>query len=158
MIEFRRESAPRTTCANIRKSIEIEKKSNENQSASEPCQDNSIFLFPDATWHRFWSPRRAPRRSRAPFLAFRGALGDSPGTPGGRRGRSGMLSRRSGDAFGTLLHATESPEKVPGAILTRFWVPRGVSEDRFSVDFRGDFRFILRALHSAIPPKENTLG
>ena len=126
--------------------------------ANAQHKENSIFPLSDATWRRFWSPWRAPRRSRVPFLASPVALGDSPGTPGGHRGRSGTLPRRSADAFGTLLHATGSPERVPGAILTRFWVPRGVSEDQFSFDFRCDFRLILRASHSAIPPKEHTLG
>ena len=71
---------------------------------------------------------------------------------GNSGGPASGLGPHSGDAFGTLLHATGSPERVPGAILTRFWVPRGVSEDRFSFDFRCDFRLILRASHSAIPP------
>ena len=134
------------------KSTKIDKQLLRRCFANAQHKENSIFPLSDATWRRFWSPWRAPRRSRVPFLASPVALGDSPGTPGGHRGRSGTLPRRSADAFGTLLHATGSPERVPGAILTRFWVPRGVSEDQFSFDFRCDFRLILRASHSAIPP------
>ena len=106
---------------------------------------NSIFPRPDATWHRFWSSQCAPECSRAPFLTFQDALRDSLGAPGARRGRPKTLPRRSHDAFGTRLDPTVRPESVPGAILSRFWVPRGVSGDRFSMDFRDDFRFILRA-------------
>ena len=122
-----------------RKSTKIDEKSLRRCFANALHAESSIFPFSDATWRRFWSPRRAPRRSRAPFLACRVALGDSPGPPGGRRGRSVTLPRRSRDAFGTLLHDTGSPERVPGAILSRFWVPRGVSGDRSSVDFRSVF-------------------
>ena len=41
---------------------------------TEPHARNSRLSFPDATWRRFWSPRRASGRSRPPFLASRGAL------------------------------------------------------------------------------------
>ena len=88
--------------------------------ANELHEENSIFPLSNATWRRFWSPRRAPGRSRPPFLASWVALGDSPGTPRGRRGRSGTLPSRSGDAFRRLLHATGSPERVQAAILSRF--------------------------------------
>ena len=118
-LEKRRELSPKLTI--------IVKNTCRKGFASEPRDKNSIFSLPDDLWRRFWSPRRAPGRSRASFLASRGALGDPSGTPGARRGRSGTLPGRSGDAFGTLLHATGSPERVQAAILSRFWVPQGVS-------------------------------
>ena len=127
------------------KSKKIDEKSLRRCFANAPRKKNSIFPLPDATWRRFWSSQRAPECSRAPFLTFRGALRDSLGAPGARRGRPKTLPRRSRDAFGTLLDVTMCPERVLGAILSRFWVPRGVSGDRFSIDFRGDFRLILRA-------------
>ena len=127
------------------KSTKIDEKSLRQCFANAQRGEKSIFPLPDATWCRFWSPRRAPRRSRAPFLASRGTLGNPPDAPAARRGRSGTLPRRSQDAFGTLLDATGCPERVPGTIFIRFWVPRGLSGDRFSIDFHGDFRLILRA-------------
>ena len=123
-----------------RKSTKIVEKSLRRRFANEPREENSIFSLPDATWRRFWSPRRAPGRSWAHFLASPGALGDPPGAPGARRGRPKTLLRRSQDASGTLLGATGHPERVPGPILTRFWVPRDLCRDRFWFDFRVDFR------------------
>ena len=128
-----------------RKSTKIDEKSLRRCFANELHEENSIFPLPDATWRRFWSSQCAPECSRAPFLTFRGALRDSLGAPGARRGRPKTLPRRSRDAFGTLLDASGCPERVPGAIFTRFWVPRAVSGDRFSIDFLYDFRSILRA-------------
>ena len=128
-----------------RKSTNIDEKSLRRCFANALHEGNSIFPLSDATWCRFWSPRHAPRRSRAPFLASRGTLGDPPDAPAARRGRSGTLPRRSRDAFGTLLDATGCPERVPGTIFTRFWVPRGVSGDEFPIDFHYDLRSILRA-------------
>ena len=127
------------------KSTKIDEQSLRQCFANAQCGENSIVPLPDATWCRFWSPRCAPRRSRAPFLASRGILGDPPDAPAARRGRSGTPSRRSRDAFGTLLDATGCLERVPRTIFTRFWVPRGVSGDRFPIDFHGDFRSNLRA-------------
>ena len=85
----------------------------------------------------------APGRDLASILVvsvrsreLQGALSDVPehlrdslGAPGARRGRPKTLPRRSRDAFGTLLDATMCPERVLGAILSRFWVLRGVSGD-----------------------------
>ena len=71
-----------------KKSTEIDEKSLRRCFANAQSEENSIFPLPDATWCRFWSPRRAPGRSRAPFLATRGTLGDSPDAPAARRGRS----------------------------------------------------------------------
>ena len=85
-----------------RKSTKIDEKLLRRCFANALHAESSIFPFSDATWRRFWSPRRAPRRSRAPFLACRVALGDSPGPPGERRGRSVMLPRHSRDAPETL--------------------------------------------------------
>ena len=99
----------------------------------------SVFSLWDATWHRFWSPRRAPGRSWAHFLASRVPLVTPPGAPGARRGRPKTLLRRSQDASGTLLGATGHPERVPGPILTRFWVPRDLCWDRFRINVRVDF-------------------
>ena len=82
------------------------------------------------------------------------ALSGVPGRPWGLSGRfpdaqgtrqeAPESLRRSLDALGMLLGATGHP-RGPGSILSRFWVPRGVSGDRFSIDFRGDVRLILRA-------------
>ena len=133
------------TLQKTQKSKKIDEKSLRRCFANAPREKNSIIPLPDETWRRFWSPRRAPECSRAPFLTSWGALKDSLGAPGARRGRPKTLPRRSRDAFGTLLDATMCPERVLGAILSRFWVPRGVSGDRFSIDFRDDFRLISRA-------------
>ena len=94
------------------KSKKIDEKSFRRCFANAPRKKNSIFPLPDATWRRFWSSQCAPECSRAPFLTFRGALRDSLGAPGARRGRPKTLPRRSRDAFGTLLDATMCPEKV----------------------------------------------
>ena len=125
--------------AEKRKSTKIDKQSLRQCFANAQRGENSIFPLPDATWCRFWSPRRAPRRSRAPFLASRGTLGDPPDAPATRRGCSGTLPSRSRDALRTLLDTMGCPERVPGPFFTRFWVPRGVSGDRFSIDFLYDF-------------------
>ena len=128
-----------------RKSTKIDEKLLPRCFTNAPRKKNSIFSLMDATWRRFWSPQRAQEWSRALFLASRCALRDSLGAPGARRGRPKTLPRRSQDAFGTLLVATVCPERVPGAILSRFWVAQGFSRHRFSVDFRGDFRLVSRA-------------
>ena len=80
------------------KSTKIDEKSLRQCFANAQRRENSIFPLPDATWCRFWSPRHAPRRSRAPFLASRGTLGDPPDAFAARRGRSETLPRRSRDA------------------------------------------------------------
>ena len=121
------------------------RKASHNQSASEPCQENSKFSFRDATWHRFWWPRRAPGRSRAIFLPSRGALGDPPGTPEVHWGHPETLPRRSRDAFGTLWGATIRAERVQKPIFGRFWVAGGLSVDRFSINVYDDFQSILQA-------------
>ena len=64
-----------------RRSTKIDAKSLRQCFANAQRGENSIFSFPDATWCPFWSPRHAPRRSRAPFLTSRGALGDSQDAP-----------------------------------------------------------------------------
>ena len=102
------------------KSTKIDEKSLRQCFANAQRTENSIFPLPDATWCRFWSHRcTAPRRSRAPFLASRGTLGDPPDAPAARRERSGTLPR--------------APEMPSG----RSWTPRGVrrrSRERFSLD------------------------
>ena len=95
----------------------------------------------------------ASARSRA----LQGALSGVPGRPWRLSGRSGRPPRRSGDALRMLLQATGSPERVPGAILNRFWVPRCVSGDRSSIDFRSVFRLILR-LHIPQSLQRSTLS
>ena len=97
-----------------KKSTEIDNKSLQQCFANAQQRENSIFPLPDATWCRFWSPRRAPRRSRAPFLVSRGTLGDSPDTPAARRGRSGMLPRRSQSGQGGPITAPRRPGDTRG--------------------------------------------
>ena len=82
------------TLRKARKSTKIDGQSLRRRIANEPRVKKLIFALPGATWRRFWSPRRAPGRSRAPFLASRGSLGDPPDAPAARRGRSGTLPRR----------------------------------------------------------------
>ena len=127
------------------KSAKIDETSLRRRFASATHDKNLIFSFLDATQCRFWSPQRASGHSRALFPASRGALGESPGAPGTCCGRAEAPSRRSRDALGMLLDATARPERVPGAILNRFLVPQGLSRDRFSIKFWGDFQLILRA-------------
>ena len=107
---------------------------------NEPRYKNSIFSLPDVTWRRFWSPWRAPGRSRALFLASRGVLWDPTGAPGASQGRRETLLGRSRDASGTLLGSMGCPERVPGSIFIRFSVPRDLSQGRSSLDFRANFR------------------
>ena len=90
-----------------------------------------LGALPGAPGRPFWRPGAPLATLRT--LSWR--AGDAPET----------LPRRSRDAFGTLLDVTGCPERVPGAIFTRFWVPRGVSGDRFSIDFHNDCRSILQA-------------
>ena len=84
-----------------------------------------LGMLPGAPGRPFWRPGGPLATLRT--LSRR--AGDAPET----------LPRRSRDAFGTLLDATGCPERVPGPIFSRFWVPRGVSRDRFSIDFHRDF-------------------
>ena len=143
--KFAARALPKRLARTSENQAKFGRKSIENRSASEPCQENSIFSFRDATWHRFWSPRRAPGRSWAIFLASKGALGDPPGGPEARWGRPEKLPRRFRDAFGTPLGATIRAERVQGQICDRFWVSGGLSSDRFSIDLSDDFRSILQA-------------
>ena len=101
----------------------------------------------------------APGRDLASILivsacsgALQGVLSDVPvrswrpsrhsrGAPRTLRDAPKTLPRRLRDALGRV----GVSERVPGAILYRFWVPRGVSGYRFSIAFCDDFRFILRA-------------
>ena len=115
----------------IRFRIKIVEKSVRERFASEPSEKNSIFSLADATRRRFWSPRPSPERSRAPLWASRTVLGDSPGAPGARRGRSRDAPRRLRDVperhwasrvgpgtdFKSILGA---PGLLPGPILDRF--------------------------------------
>ena len=108
------------TLRKARKWTKIDGKSLRRRFANEPRGKNSIFALPGTTWRRFSSPWHAPGRSRALFLPSQGALGDPPGDPGARRGRSERLPRRSRDAFRTFLGAMGHPERVRGSILSRF--------------------------------------
>ena len=119
-LKFAARALPERLARSSENRANIERKSAENRSASEPCEENSIFSFPDATWRRFGPPRRAPGRSQALFLASRVTLGHAAGAPGTRRGRPRTLPRRSRDPFETPLAATKRPERVPGPIFDRF--------------------------------------
>ena len=68
--------------------------------------------------------------------ALPSVLSGVPGRPWGLSGRSRdapeaprdtpkALPRRSQDPFGMLLGASGRPERLPGAIFSRFWVPQG---------------------------------
>ena len=128
------------TLRKSRKSTKIVEKSLRRRCANEPRENKSIFSLLDATCCRFWSPRGAPRRSRAPFLASRGALGQSPDTPGAHRGRPKTLQRRHRDALGCHGASREAPgtgyESILGAPSR--------SRDRFCIEFRADLRIDLR--------------
>ena len=115
--------------------LKIVEKSLRRRCANEPRETKSIFSLPDATWRRFWSPRGASGRFRAPFLASRGALGKSPDAPRARRGRPKTLPRRSRDAIGMLLVAMGRPERLPGPVLSRFGVPRAAPGTDFASSF-----------------------
>ena len=121
-------------------SMKIDEKSFRQCIANSQRVENSIFPLPDTTWCRFRSPRRAPRRAKAPFLASRGTFGDPSVVPAARRGRSATTPRRSRDAFRTVLDGTGRPEMVPGTIFSRFGVPRGVSRDRFCTRIYNEVR------------------
>ena len=133
-IEIRCERAPRTTCANIRKSSEnrekIERKSVCERAAQRKLdvappgvQKSVVFSAVPAIWGSrkkvgslrgiFWGLPGTPKNRGLPHKGFFGAPWASPG-------RSETLPYRSRDAFGTLFDSTGRPERVPGAILGRF--------------------------------------
>ena len=126
-LEKQRKSDPKLTT--------IVEKTFRKRFANAPREENSIFSLTNATWRRFWSPRRAVGRSRALFLVSRCVLGSLLGGPGACRGRPGTRARRSRDAFGTLLGASGRPERVPGSILVQFRVPRETMQMDFGVHF-----------------------
>ena len=117
------------------KLTKIVEKSVRRRFANEPSEKNSIFSLADATRRRFWSPRPSPERSRAPLWASRAVLGDSPGAPGARRGRSRDAPRRLWDV----------PERHwasrvgPGTDFKSTLGAPGMLRDRFWIDFRVDF-------------------
>ena len=83
------------------KSLNFGEKSQRCSFAHEPREKNLNFSFPDTTWRRFWSLRRAPWCSWALFLVSEGVVGDSQGAPGTSR---------------------DAPETPP----ERSWLPRDV--------------------------------
>ena len=53
-----------------RKSTKIDETSLRRCFTNAQREENSMFPLPDATWRRFWSSRRAPRRSRVLLSAL----------------------------------------------------------------------------------------
>ena len=108
-----------------RKSTKIDGTSLRRCFANAPREKNSVCSLPGATWHRCWSPRRAPSRSWALVLASWGVFGDALGAPG----RAGDTLKRSRDDPGTSLGTSGRPVRVARPILGRFWVPQNAQID-----------------------------
>ena len=102
-----------------RRSTKIDKKSLRQCFVSESRETNMFFSLPDATWRRFWTPRRAPGRRRVSFLASRGHSATSRALPG-----------HAGDAPRCL---RDAPEMLPALSVAPWGVPGG-SWDRFLLD------------------------
>ena len=88
-----------------------------------------------------------------------GALPDAPGRPFWRPevpldslrtlpGRTEDAPRRSRDAIGMLLVATGRPERLPGPVMSRFWVPRAAP----GTDFASSFVSICASIFVRILP------
>ena len=103
--------------------------------ANELRQKNHDFSLPDATWHRFWLSRRAPRRSRALALGSWGALGRSRGAPETSQDAAKTPRNSSWNALGRHRPSGEAPaidfrsicdapKLLPGRLLDRFGLPR----------------------------------
>jgi len=152
-IEIRCERAPRTTCANIRKSSENREKI-ERKSVCERAAQRKLDVAPPGVQKSvafsavpaIWGSRKKVGSLREIFWGLPGTLKNRGlphkgffGAPRASPGRSETLPNRSRDAFGTLFDSTGRPERVPGAILGRFCVPRCVTRDRLSIDVREDF-------------------
>ena len=98
--------------------------------ANELRQRNHDFSLPDATWHRFWLSRRAPRRSRALALGSWGALGRSRGAPETSQDAAKTSRNSSWNALGRHQPSGEGP----GIDFVRFLMPRSFSRDGFWID------------------------
>ena len=165
-LKFAASALPERLARTSENRAKIERKSSESRSASAPRKENSMLPLPACRnrslfrlFRRFGGPEkrlahsegfsggsRGPRKIvGCPPKVFLGL----PRPPRASPGRSETLLKRTRDAFGTLFDSTGRPERVPGAILGRFWVPRCVTRDRLSIDFREDFRSILRARRPA---------
>ena len=99
--------------------------------ANELGQKNHDSSLPDATWHRFWLSRRAPRRSRALALGSWGALGRSRGAPETSQDAAKTPRNSSWNALGRHRPSGEAPaidfrsicdalKLLPGRLLDRF--------------------------------------
>ena len=99
--------------------------------ANELRQRNHDFSLPDATWHRFWLSRRAPRRSRALALGSWGDLGRSRGAPETSQDAAKTPRNSSWNALGRHRPSGEAPAR---SICGRFVMPRSFSRDGFWID------------------------
>ena len=93
-------SSPRERSPNaLREHPKIDRKSGENRPKIglrvNRAKTTRFFCSRTRLGIDFGRRGALPGAPGRPFLAFRGALGDPPGTPGGRRGRSGTLPRHS---------------------------------------------------------------
>ena len=107
------------------------KNCSEKASRTSCAKKNHDFSAPDATWHRSWLYRRAPRRSRALALGSWGALGRSRGAPetsqdAAKTPRNSSWNalerhRSSGEAPAINFRSIcDTPKLLPGRLLDRF--------------------------------------
>ena len=103
----------------------------EKASQTSCAKKKYDFSLPDATWHRFWLSRRAPRRSRALALGSWGALGRSRGAPETSQDAAKTPRNSSWNALGRHRPSGEAPaidfrlicdalKLLPGRLLDRF--------------------------------------
>ena len=133
----------------LRRLCRLDKKTEDQQKSTENRYDD-VSRTSRAKTTRFFDPGRELASILAPQKRSRVLSGAAPGVPGRFCRHSGRswaapetLPRRSRDAFRMLLSTTGRPERAPGSILSRFWVPRSCSRtiwDRCACRFSHRFR------------------